>query len=105
MIRKSLFVLLLLLPVAASAQYQEAPSQADSTLVLTLDDALRIALSENIAVKVADLEVTRQEYAQKGSYSSLFPQINASGSFQRTLKKQVMYMGGGSSSGYNSCRF
>ncbi len=102
MIRKSLFVLLLLLPVAASAQYQEAPSQADSTLVLTLDDALRIALSENIAVKVADLEVTRQEYAQKGSYSSLFPQINASGSFQRTLKKQVMYMGGGSSSGSGS---
>lgn len=102
MIRKSLFVLLLLLPVAASAQYQEAPSQADSTLVLTLDDALRIALSENISVKVADLEVTRQEYAQKGSYSSLFPQINASGSFQRTLKKQVMYMGGGSSSGSGS---
>ena len=103
MVRKSILALLLFVPIMASAQYQgETPGQKDSTLVLTLDDALRIALSENISVKVADLEVTRQQYAQKGSYASLFPQVNASGSFQHTIKKQVMYMGGGSSSGSGS---
>ena len=61
----------------------------------TLEDALKIALSENVSVKVADMEIERSEYAKKGTYSSLFPQINASGSYQRTIKKQVMYMGGG----------
>lgn len=90
-------------PAAAYAQYAEgAPAVEDSTLLLSLDDALKIALSENISVKVADLEVTRIQYAKKGTYASLFPQINGSGSFQHTIKKQVMYMGGGSSSGSGS---
>jgi len=73
-----------------------AVSQAQT--VLTLDDAIRIALSENTAVKVADKEIQRSEYAKKGTYASLFPQINGSASFQRTIKKQVMYMGGDDSS-------
>ena len=89
------------------AQYAEVPAdsaavQAADTLVLTLDDALKIALSENISVKIADLEVTRAQYAEKGSYAALFPQINGTGSFQHTIQKQVMYMGGGSSSGSGS---
>ena len=63
-----------------------------SAVVLTLDDALRIALSENVAVKVADKEIERSEYAKKGTYSSLFPQVTGSGSYQRTIKKQIMYM-------------
>ena len=85
--------------IPASAQYRgDARPQNDSTLVITLDDALRIALSENVSVKVADQEIERAQYARRGTYASLFPQVNASGSYQRTIKKQVMYMGGGSSS-------
>ena len=99
MVRRLLVAFFLCLPLAAAAQYTDsAPAAADSTLVLSLDDALKIALSENISVKVAGLEVTRSEYARKGSYSALFPQISGSGSFQHTIRKQVMYMGGGSSS-------
>ena len=80
----------------ASGQTVAFDDDVDSpTLVLTLEDALKIALSENISVKVADMEVERQQYAKKGTYASLFPQVNASASYQRTIKKQVMYMGGG----------
>lgn len=61
---------------------------------LTLEQALEIALSENVAVKVADMEIRRSEYARKGAYASLLPQINGNGTYQRTIKKQVMYMGG-----------
>ena len=63
-----------------------------SAVVITLEDALKIALSENVAVKVADKEIERSRYAKKGTYSSLFPQVNGSGSYQRTIKKQIMYM-------------
>ena len=63
-----------------------------SAVVITLDDALKIALSENVAVKVADKEIERNQYAKKGTYSSLFPQVAGSGSYQRTIKKQIMYM-------------
>ncbi len=88
-------VLAALFPVWASAQYVsgEAPATDSSgTAVLTLEDALKIALSENMTVKVADKEIERSEYARRGTYASLFPQVDATGSYQRTIKKQVMYM-------------
>lgn len=68
-----------------------APS-ADQVLAISLEDALKIALSENTSVKVADLEIQKAGYARKGTYSALFPQLDGSGSYQRTIKKQVMYM-------------
>ena len=74
----------------ASADSRQTPE--GETLVLTLEDALKIALSENVSVKVADKEIERAQYARKGSYASLFPQIDGSASYQRTIKKQVMYM-------------
>ena len=97
-----------LMPYAASAQYrtdvaEDAPKtetqlileKADSSetpVIISLEQALKIALSENVSVKVADMEIKRAEYAKKGSYAALFPQIDASGAYQRTIKKQVMYM-------------
>ena len=73
---------LLLIPFCADAQSQ----------VITLEQALEIAMSENVSVKVADLEIKRTEYAKKGAYAALYPQIDLTGSYQRTIKKQVMYM-------------
>ena len=65
---------------------------AEKPVVITLEQALEIALSENVAVKVADLEIKRSQYAKKGAYAALYPQIDLTGSYQRTIKKQVMYM-------------
>lgn len=86
---------LLCASVSANAQYKETLEQAKSSetpVVITLEQALEIALGENISVKVADLEIKRTEYAKKGAYAALFPQIDLTGSYQRTIKKQVMYM-------------
>ncbi len=87
----------------------EKADSARRPVVITLEQALEIALSENVAVKVADLEIKRTQYAKKGAYAALYPQIDLSASYQRTIKRQVMYMdidpksmssmmGGGSSS-------
>ena len=70
----------------------EQAESSDSSVVITLDQALQIALSENVSVKVADLEIKRTQYAKKGAYAALFPQIDLTGSYQRTIKRQVMYM-------------
>ena len=109
-LKKIICVAAAFLPLAVYAQ--DMPAAQDTlvtapqdTVVLTLDDALRIALSENVSVKVADKEIERAKYAKRGAYAALFPQINASGSYQRTIKKQVMYMGGddsGSGGGMSS---
>ncbi|MBR5724340.1 MAG: TolC family protein [Bacteroidales bacterium] len=93
-------VVLLFLPFLAPAQPVDTLSPPK---LLTLEDALRVALSENASVQVADREIERTGYARKGTYASLFPQVSGSGSYQRTIKKQVMYMdfdlGGGGSGG------
>ena len=92
--RIAVFAASVFLALPAFAQYREAASQPEEgKVVLTLDDALKIALSENTSVKVADMEIQRQEYARKGSYASLFPQVNASGSYSYALKKQKVYFG------------
>lgn len=70
----------------------EQASASETPVVITLEQALEIALSENVSVKVADMEIQRTQYAKRGSYAALFPQIDASGAYQRTIKKQVMYM-------------
>ena len=38
------------------------------------------------------MTVENTGYAKKGSYASLYPNVNISGSYQRTLQKQVMVM-------------
>lgn len=71
---------------------EQTPDTTAAPKLITLDQALQIAVSENTSVKVADMEVERTGYARKGTYASLFPQIDGSAAYQRTIKKQVMYM-------------
>jgi len=103
--KKVLIALTLLAPSAAWAQFNgEERPVGDTTVVLSLEDALKIALSENTSVKVADMEIQRTKYARKGSYGQLFPQISATGAYNYAIKKQKVYFGsdsedeGGSSS-------
>lgn len=81
---------------AGLAGAQEESVQPSDTLsapkLLTLEQALQIAVSENASVKVADMEVERSGYERRGTYASLFPQVSGTANYQRTIKKQVMYM-------------
>ena len=77
-------------PVLAKAQ--EGASTGSTPLMLTLDQALEIALSESNTIKIADMTIEKSGYAQKGSYAALYPNVSVSGAYQRTLLKQVMVM-------------
>lgn len=79
--------------IGGTEQQQAAADSAQAAAtVITLDKALEIALSESPSVKVADKEIETKKFAKKGSYAALFPEIYANGTFNRTLKKQVMSM-------------
>lgn len=80
--------------VAAAIVLVPGAVNAQDTTLVTLDEAIKIAISGNASVRVADKEIERAQYAKKGTYSALFPQVNGTGTFQRTIKKQVMYMDG-----------
>ena len=93
--KRLLFISILALSAAVGLSAQETETQTDTASapkIITLEQALQIAVSENASVKVADMEVERSGYERKGTYASLFPQIDGSANYQRTIKKQVMYM-------------
>ena len=80
-------------PAVAQETTESAPAtQQDGPLVLTLDEALQIALSENPTVKIADKTIEAKKYAKKGTYAALWPEISASGAWQNNIKKQVFHI-------------
>ena len=82
-------------PAQAQENVETAPAtQQDAPLVLTLDEALQIALSENPTVKIADKTIEAKKYAKKGTYAALWPEISASGAWQNNIKKQVFHIMG-----------
>lgn len=84
--RKLLFAVLCSCAIAAMGQ------TATDTLRLSLDDCIRIALNENPTIKVAEMEITKVDYSKKEVLGQMLPTVTFSGSYQRTLAKQTMYM-------------
>lgn len=69
-------------------------------LTLTRQQCLEIALRDNPTVRVADMEVRKVDYSKKETLAQLFPQIDFSTSYQRSIELQTvrMNMGGESTS-------
>src|SRR5690554_2936750 len=67
-------------------------SSVGDTLQLTLDQALEIALSDNPSIKVADKEIEKVDYSRKEAWAGLIPSISAEGSYNRNVKKPVMFL-------------
>ena len=80
---------LLMLGFAAAAL---TVSAQEEKLYLSLEQALEIALSENPTIKIADQQIEIKRYAKQGTYAALYPQIDATASYQRVIKKQTMSM-------------
>ena len=93
---KNLFFTLLAMvsvaTVSATTQENGAATTASEPLVLTLEQALQIALSESPTVKIADKTIEAKKYAKKGTYSALWPDISASGSYQYTLRYRSPFL-------------
>lgn len=70
-------------------------AQPADSLKVDLDRALEIALNENPTVKVADMEITKKQYAKKAAYGALMPQLDLIGQYQRAIKRQTVYFDDG----------
>lgn len=89
--KKVLALLALALPLGAYAQ-----TAATDTLRLSREECISIALQDNPTIHVADLEVKRVDYSKKEVLASLFPSIDFSVAYQRSIELQTinMNMGG-----------
>jgi len=87
----SITKLLLALSLSCLLFSIKAEAQTADSLVINLQTALDIALSENPTIKVADMEITKKEYGKKMAYGALMPQMDIIGSYQRAIKRQTVY--------------
>lgn len=79
----------MLMTLGAAAQEQPVKS-----LTLTLEDAITIALDENPTIRVADMEIERQDYVRKETVGNLLPSLSASGQYSYSIVKQKMSKSG-----------
>ena len=85
--RAGAMLMLFLFPGISWAQEQKVQS-----VTLDLKTAIGIALNENPTIKVADVEIEKKDYSKKETIAGLFPRIDGSASYSRTIEKQTMYM-------------
>lgn len=90
--RKLFYTVLIAFGVSTVAPAQE--------LTLSREQCVEIALRDNPSVIIADMEVKKVDYAKKEVMASLFPSIDFSASYQRSIELQTirMNMGGESQS-------
>ena len=65
---------------------------AQETLRLTLDQAIKIALSDNPTIQVAEQTIELKKISNKETALGLLPEASLSGAYTRTIKKQTMVM-------------
>ncbi|MDR0687018.1 MAG: TolC family protein [Dysgonamonadaceae bacterium] len=77
------------LPASIKAQNNEKQE-----IVLTLNRAVEIALSESPTVKIAEKEIRKVDYAKKGAWYGLIPSLEATGQAGKYVKSASMSMMG-----------
>jgi len=86
---KKIFWLVCLIPLFLFAQQKQS-------IVLNMDDAIRLAIEKNAELKIASMDIQKAEEKLREARSGLFPQLNASGQYQRYIDLPVIFMPKGS---------
>lgn len=84
--------------IAAGMAMTASAQVSTDTLRLSREECVSIALQESPTIKVANLEVKRMDYSKKEVLASLFPSIDFSGAYQRSIELQSMSMNMGGQS-------
>ena len=74
------------------------PPSAAQTVRLSREECVRIALESNPTIRVADMEIERMDYSKKETVAALFPTLDFSLAYQRSIELQTMKMNFGGQS-------
>lgn len=91
-------ILIVTVLLVISGIFKVNAETAQDTLRLMREDCIKIALEKNPTIRVADMEVKRMDYSKKEILGSLFPSIDFSLSYQRTIELQTLSMNMGGQS-------
>ncbi|WP_291529005.1 TolC family protein [Bacteroides sp. UBA939] len=89
LVGRKMFLTLAMIMAVAHVQAQETKN----TLILTLNKALEIALSDNPTIKVAEEEIALKKVADKEMWQNLLPEVNIGGSWDHTITAATISLG------------
>jgi outer membrane protein TolC len=71
-------------------------AQTEEKTILSLDEAINLAIEKNADLKIAELELNKSEEKLREARSGLFPKIDINGQYQRNIFKPVIFLPSGS---------
>ena len=72
--------------------YSQAQGSVKDSVQVNIEKAIEIALNESPTIRIAGRDIQTKKYAKAEQIVALFPNAALSGSYNRTIKKQVMTM-------------
>ncbi|WP_243664500.1 TolC family protein, partial [Rhodothermus marinus] len=105
MSRWKIIGLLLLLAPGVGAQPLLKPEPSEQPVVLTLEEAVQIALVQNRALQRARLDVENASVQVREAWGQVLPQVNLSADYTRNLKSPNPFAGSSAGSLFNSLGF
>ncbi len=81
----------LILSLTLSTVSLRSQTPAGDTLKITIEDALEIALNENLNIKMANSELQRVDYLKQENWNALLPAVNASAQYTNNIMRPVFF--------------
>ncbi len=88
----------IVLVIGALVSSSLARAEATDTLRLSKEQCVTIALQDNPTIHIADMEIKRMDYSKKEVIANLFPSIDFSLAYQRSIELQTLNMNMGGQS-------
>ncbi len=104
-LRWKIIGLLLLLAPGVGAQPVLRPEPSRQPVVLTLEEAIQIALVQNRALRSVRLDVENASAQVREAWGQVLPQVNLSADYTRNLKSPNPFAGSSAGSLFNSLGF
>ncbi|MCQ2083086.1 MAG: TolC family protein [Bacteroidaceae bacterium] len=92
--KRQFFSRMMLTMAVAVTAVTVSGQESGQVLNLTLDDAIRIAVSENPTIKVAEQQIEVKKISKDEAWQSLLPSADFSGTIQYTVLAAVMKLNG-----------
>ncbi len=105
MSRWKIIGLLLLLAPGVGAQPLLAPKSSEQPVVLTLEEAIQIALVQNRTLQRARLDVENASAQVREAWGQVLPQVNLSADYARNLKTPNPFAGSAAGNFFRSLGF
>jgi outer membrane protein TolC len=87
-----IFIIFVLIFISVRLSAQES---AESPLILTIRDAINLALEKNWDVKLSEKEILKAEEQISEAYANAFPRVEFNGRYVRNIKLPVLFLPSG----------